>query len=316
MIPFKLSTKLGACWLSASLLVGVLCACQAGAAKGEPVTVVSAQSPEQMVLGKLTVLALRDEGFQVVDKTGLGSGEATRLAMETGRADVIWEYTGETWLTYQAHELPVRDPRELYDGVRQDDIQRGICWLSPTSCERNMTLLVRAADAQNWKMGRISDIKSHIEGKDPFFRLCAPPEIYRAPSGISGMERVYGLRFHPDYVQLLTLEEGYQALQDGRCDCAIGYSADPESEPRGLQALVDDGMFFMRSSLAVAARAPVLEQTPGLRESLSRLSSGLTREALTEMTRRVVVEQAKPEDVAKRFLRDQATQRARQEAAQ
>ncbi|MHB1294319.1 MAG: ABC transporter substrate-binding protein [Anaerolineae bacterium] len=290
--------------LLAALFLAVLCGCKGGAAKGPAITVASADSPEQILLGKLTVLALRDAGYEVVDHSGLDSGFIVRSYMETGKADVCWEYTADTWLIYQAHELPIRDQRMLYDSVVEDDAQRGIAWMAPTACERNMTLLVREDNAQAWNVLRISDIKSHIANRNAFLRLCTPEELYKAPNGISGLQKVYNFTFSPDYVHWASLEEGYQALQDGTCDCAVGYSADPETEAMGLRPLGDDATFFMRSSLAMGARAPVLEQTIGLREALSRLNSLVTPEALSEMTYEVVVNQAEPESVAKRFLRE------------
>lgn len=267
-----------------------------------PIIVASADSPEQVLLGALTVQALRGQGYRVVDKTSLGSPGAVRQALEAGQVDLCWEYTGDTWMVHLGHDRPISDPVQVYERVRETDAARGITWLPPAPSQNTMGLVMARDQARSLGITSISDLAGYVARVDPFIALCTPQERYGLAGGVRGIERVYNVRFNPRYVVYGSIEEGYARVARGECFCAMGYSLDVGLVTHDLVVLVDDRTFFQASNLAVAVRTPVLEALPGLEEDLTRLSALLTQEAMMAMLRDVAIKGENPEVVARRFL--------------
>ena len=65
------------------------------------------------------------------------------------------------------------------------------------------------AKAHKWQT--IADLINHCRYRDAQMSLCVPQERYTAPSGIRGLERLYGYRFPENLVRYVSIEEGYQA---------------------------------------------------------------------------------------------------------
>jgi osmoprotectant transport system substrate-binding protein len=266
-----------------------------------PVVVASGDSSEQLVLGKMTVQTLKTAGYTAIDKTGLGSPQVVRAALDAGNVDLCWEYTGDTWMVHLGHDFPIADPQEVYEKVRGEDALNQISWLAMAPCQHVLALLMREKDALDLEISTVSDLARYMAGRDPNLRLCIPPEFYSRGLGIQGLESVYRLRFVEGGVRQVPMQEGYQALQRGDCDCALGLSADKEIQALGLTVLKDDRGFFQASNLAVAVRTPILQQLPNLERTLARISALLTQEAMAELQREVIAGD-KPETVARRFL--------------
>jgi osmoprotectant transport system substrate-binding protein len=286
-----------------AFLVSVL-GCRAKPSAGGPLVVASANTPEQLVIGKITVQALRAAGYEVIDKTGLGEPWAVRAALKAGSVDICWEYTGDTWLFYLGHDQPISDPEECYERVRTRDALNNITWLKPAPAQHTMALVMRQDVAREMRIATVSDLARRLNHVDPYVRLCVPEPLSNAVSGIRGLERVYSMRFNAEYVSFLSMPEGYKALQANQCDCALGYSSDGELEAYKLVALRDDRGFFHASNLAPVVRTPVLQRYPDLEVLLSEQSQRLDQTTLTSLRQQVILDGRKPETVARRFLGD------------
>lgn len=279
-----------------------LSSCRSSERDRLPVVVAGGDSAEQQVLGQLTIQLLEAYGYTVVDKTEMGDAWMVRAALTTSNVDICWEYTGDTWMNHQGHDLPVADAQELYRRVRDDDALRQITWLLPAPAAHTWGLVMRADRAEEEKIASIGDLVSYVRTRNPELTLCTPESMYNAVSGIRGLERATGLSLPDDQVRFGDLAEGYEAVAAGECDCALGNSMSPEAANLGLVMLADDQSFFPASNLAVAVRTPVLSEFPDLEPALVRLSSQLTTADVMELVRLVAVEGQSPQRVAKRFL--------------
>lgn len=290
-------------WALVALLVLPLCvACRQNPRKQTTIIVAGANSPEQRVLTQITVQYLRAKGFRVEDKTDLGEPWAVRTALESGGIDLCWEYTGDTWLVHMAHDQPIIDAELLWTKMRDEDARRDITWVVRAPAERSLGLVARADVAQANKWQTIADLIRHCMYRNAKMSLCVPQERYTPPSGIRGLERLYGYRFPEDLVQYGSIEEGYQAVINGECDCALGFTTDMPYHAPTLVMLQDNRAFFPPSHLAVAVRTPLLQEFPELSQALSDLAQALNQQALADMQRDLVEE--KPATVAKRFLNE------------
>jgi glycine betaine/choline ABC-type transport system substrate-binding protein len=158
------------------------------------------------------------------------------------------------------------------------------------------------AEASGSRIASLSELARHVNNLNSHVALCTPQELYARPSGVRGLERLYGFRFDQTRIVYGTIQEGYASLGAGRCDCALGYTTDGELVSAEVEVLRDDLGYFLASNLTVGIRTPVLQQTPALEETLRRLSERLSQEALAELTAEVV-KGVKPRVVARRFLR-------------
>src|SRR5699024_6282963 len=70
-----------------------------GLPPGASITVTGKNYTEQLILGKIGVLAASAAGFNVTDLTNVPGSVPARELMTSGDADMTWEYTGTAWLT-------------------------------------------------------------------------------------------------------------------------------------------------------------------------------------------------------------------------
>ncbi len=132
------------------------------AADKGPVGVGSKEFTEQLLLGQMAVILLEDNGFNVVDNTGLGGTALAREALENGEIDIYWEYTGTAWMAHLGHEEPLTDPAECYQKVKEEDLANGIVWLDYTEFDNTYTIMMRRADAEELGIVTISDLADAI----------------------------------------------------------------------------------------------------------------------------------------------------------
>ncbi len=290
-------------WASVCLLaILVLIGCRPNPLGRVSITVASANTPEQLILGKMTVNALTAAGYKVNDRTGLGDPWVVRGALEAGTVDLAWDYTGDTWLGYLQHDLRIADPAVVYATVRAEDARHQLSWLAMAPYQHTMVLVMRADLADKFEITRLSDLADYTQRVNREASLCVSESLYDSMQGIRGLERLYGLQFNGERVRFVSPQEGYQAVAGGQCDYALGYSGDPEINDKKIRVLADDRGFFQASNLAPVLRTPILEELPSLEPTMAQISRLLTPEAMSDLVHQVTMDGRKPETVARNFL--------------
>jgi osmoprotectant transport system substrate-binding protein len=264
----------------------------------------SADTTEQVLLGQITLEALRSLGYAVEDRTALGSADVVRKALSVGSVHVWWQYTGDTWTAHLGHDRPIGDAQALFRLVREEDALNGVAWLSMAPAQHSLGILMLRSRATEMGIGSLSDLARRLQRVDSHIRLCAPRTLYVAPTGVRGLERVYGLRFPEGEMRDLPLFDGYRALVQGECDCALGYAMEAALVANDVWLVPDDRGFFLSSNLAVAVRSDTLAAHPDIEPPLRQIAALLTQQTLADLTRQVVVDGQEPDRVAKRFVRD------------
>jgi len=270
---------------------------------GPPIRVGSVAGDQQRLLAEITLLLLDAHDYGIERCPASETPGVARSGLTDGSIDLWWQYTGDTWSVDLEHDQPIVDADELFRRVCLEDAQRGIAWIGPAPAERPLTLIVSKELAGRSALRSLSDLAVYEATVDPYLRLCSPESMQGSAAGVQGLERVYGLRFRRDLRVDLALEEGYAALRDGLCDCALGYAIDPRVEQYGLLALEDDRSFFPASNLAIGVRTEVLEAYPELEEILGRLAVQVTGPELAGMRAQLELGEADIRGVARSFLR-------------
>ena len=113
---------------------------------------------EQTLLAEITSQYLRTKGYDARVTGGLGSNLA-RSAQESGRLDLIWEYTGVSLVAYN-HIDEKLDSEQSYARVKELDAKKGLVWLSPSRFSNTYALALPEKVAQEHpEINSISDLK-------------------------------------------------------------------------------------------------------------------------------------------------------------
>ena len=102
-----------------SSLICMLALPLAGLAAEKEIVVGSKQFTEQIILGKMMIALLGANGFDAVDKTGLGGTMVARKALTADQIDVYMEYTGTGLMTHLKHKKPITDPMKCFEVVKK-----------------------------------------------------------------------------------------------------------------------------------------------------------------------------------------------------
>lgn len=277
------------------------------------VKVGSKEFTEQLVLGQMIILLLRNAGFEVEDKTATGGTLAVREALEKGDIDLYPEYTGTAVALFHnvpADALPT-DAEGVYQLAQTLDAAAGLVWLDRAPLNNTYTLIVRQ-ELIDQGIERISDLAAFMNDNDAPLRLCVESEFYaRTSDGLQGMQERYGFAFPDDNVLLMDLNETYDNLRNGDCDVAEGFATDGRIAAWGFQNLTDDLHFFPVYNPAPVVRQPLLDSYPEIAEILNGLSQQLDDATMSQLNARVDLgadgdfssgDEETPEQVALRFL--------------
>ena len=100
------------------------------------IAVGSQEGAEEEVLGWLATEALIAAGADVSTDIPVGDVQATREAELAGLVDLYWETTATGWLALLREIGPSSDAQQLYEDVRDEDLEENaIVWLPPAPAE-------------------------------------------------------------------------------------------------------------------------------------------------------------------------------------
>lgn len=268
------------------------------------ITVTSKDFTEQLVLGKIAVIAARAAGFQVNDKTNVPGSVAVRQLMLDGGADLTYEYTGTAWLSFMGHTDPIADSRDQYIAVRDEDAKNRLDWLTPAPMNNTYAFAVREEAVRNLKdVSSLSDLRA-LPVADRTF--CVESEFYSRPDGLKPMFKKYGLHIGNDgegavprsNISILDTGTVYTATDRGKCNFGEVFTTDGRIKALSLTVLKDDKKFFPNYNVAPVINSTTLKKYPELKTVFDSISPELTDNALQEMNRQVDVDGREPADVA------------------
>jgi osmoprotectant transport system substrate-binding protein len=277
------------------------------ALEGQRVRVTSKEFTEQLVLGKIAVLALTVAGADVVDQTNVQGSVNARRSLIRDDADLMWEYTGTGWITYLGQAEPIPDPRRQYEAVRDLDLRRNdIVWLPPAPLNNSYSLAVTRATADRYRMSTISDVMKVPAAERTF---CVDHETFGRADGFLGMLRAYGFGYgtdvRPSQVRRVSTGVLYNAVAGGQCAIAMTTTTDGRLDALNLALLTDDRRFFPHYNACVTLRGPLARAHPEIARIFAPISARLTDEVICGLNAQVDVDGDVPALVARDWLRAQ-----------
>jgi glycine betaine/choline ABC-type transport system substrate-binding protein len=118
---------------------------------------------EQYLLAEMAAALLRDAGFDVELRTGVGSVIA-RKSLVNNQIDLYYEYTGTAYTVFYDESNPevMRDPSKVYEWVKQKDTAKDLTWLQRVDFNNTYTLIMREGHAAKLGITSISDLAKHV----------------------------------------------------------------------------------------------------------------------------------------------------------
>jgi glycine betaine/choline ABC-type transport system substrate-binding protein len=275
---------------------------------GAPLTVTSKNFSEQLILGKISVLAAQAAGFEVTDLTNAPGSQPARDLVLSGEADLTWEYTGTAWLAFLGKEAGIADQREQWTAVRDADVPNGLVWGEPAPLNNTYAMAVRTEAIP--ELGGITTMSGLAQLPPEQRTFCVEAEFNSRADGMTPMLEHYGLeRGAPEGVPDANIgiyDTGaiYGATDTGACNFGEVFATDGRIDALGLTLLEDDRGFFPAYNAAPVYFGETLEEFPELREVMGAIAPVLTDEALRRMNLSVDVEGEEPADVAFDFMVD------------
>lgn len=242
----------------------------------QSIIVGSKEFTEQLLLGKMLVLALQEAGYEVIDQTGFGGTRLVREAIEEGEIDLYWELSGAALTLihgFPAAALPT-EPNRAYQLAKSKDQQQGLIWLERLEVNDTYTLVV---SEETWNEGitTLEQLADFMNANDAPYRICLESEFLGRPDGLPGLQEHYGFSFKEENIEILAVQEIYEYLQAGKCEVAEVFSTDGRIAAWELYRLADTRSFFPFYNPAPVIRQATLEQHPDLGEFLAGLLSTL-----------------------------------------
>ncbi|MCG1039756.1 MULTISPECIES: glycine betaine ABC transporter substrate-binding protein [Burkholderiaceae] len=261
---------------------------------------------EQLLLAEITSQYLRSRGYTVENRSGLGS-VLLRSAMENRQLDIVWDYTGTALIVYnRIHEK--LDPPTVYRRVRDLDKPRGLVWLEPSALNNTYALAMPRKRAERDGIHTISQLAAKIRQDDPHKRhwFAMDAEFANRPDGLRPLQALYDLRLRRSDVKQMDSGLVYTALHNDQAMFGLVYTTDGRIKGFGITVLDDDLGFFPAYNATPVVRRDVLDRHPELAKQLNALSAQINNEVMSEMNKRVDIDEESISAVAADFLRTHA----------
>lgn len=268
-------------------------------AEGTTVRVASKNFTEQLILGKILVLAVDAAGFDAQDMTNVPGSQPLRKMMVTHDADVTIEYTGTAWLAYMGQESGISDPQEQWQVVADADRENQLIWGPAAPFNNTYAFAVREDYAQEHDLTKMSDLHN-LPVEDRTF--CVEAEFNSRADGMTPMLERYelprGSEVPDSNIGIYDTGAIYAATAEGSCNFGEVFTTDGRILALNLRVLEDDRAYFPAYNGAPVYNQEIVEQFPELQERLDPVMSRLENETLQELNAQVDVEGRDPADVA------------------
>lgn len=274
------------------------------ASKGK-FTVGSKEFTEQLILGNMVSLIMKDAGYDVVNKIPLGGTNIVRQALVSKQINGYIEYTGTAAMVF-LKEQKVLSPEATYELVRDADAKIGIVWLPPMKDFNNTyCLMMRKAQAEELGIESMSDLSEYIDKNPGKLKVTVNNEFFVRLDGLPTMIKTYDFKL--DITSVTQMDSGliYMALKDGKADVGLGFTTDGRIRAYDFVALKDDKQMFPAYNPCFVVRKEILDKDPGIAEYFEKLAKVLDDEAITELNFRAAEKKEDPRKIAEEFLKAQ-----------
>ncbi|NBJ15517.1 MAG: ABC transporter substrate-binding protein [Dehalobacter sp. 4CP] len=275
----------------------------------EKVTVGSKIDTEGALLGQMIVLLLKENGFRVSDKTGLGATNVVRQAIFAGEIDIYPEYTGNGYYFFGEKDADVwKDSQKAFERVSSLDLEKnGIVWLKPAPANNTWAIALRKDLAESENIRTLEDLAAFVN-RGGRIRIACSEEFATRPDALPAFEAAYKFRLAKDDLLILSggnTAQTEQAASLGRdgVNAAMAYGTDGGIAALDLVVLEDSLGVQPVYEPAPIIRKETLEKSPAIAGILDPVFEGLDLLTLQGLNAKIAVEGQDPSKVAGEYLR-------------
>ncbi|MBP0600116.1 glycine betaine ABC transporter substrate-binding protein [Herbaspirillum sp. LeCh32-8] len=282
--------------LAAGLFAGV-------SAQAQQIVVGGKNFTEQLLLSDLTAQYLRAKGYEVDLKNGLGT-TLMRSALESGQLDMVWEYTGTALIVYH-HVEEKLPPEQIYAKVKELDAPKNLVWLNESALNNTYAFAMPEKTAEEYGIHTLSDLAARYKDEDKAHLMGVDYEFASRPDGLGPMQALYDFSMKRSEIKQMDPGLVYTALKNDQLFVGLTYASDGRIKGFNLKLLEDDKNFFPPYKATPVVRKEILDKNPKLAEQLNALAAKIDTEKMTEMNKRVDIDQEPVSKVAEDFLKQQ-----------
>lgn len=293
--------------IASLLFTAIGCSKSDDKSKG-PIIVGSKIDTEGSLLSKMIILLLRENGFEVVDKSGTGPTSIVRKAILSGEIDIYPEYTGNGAFFFEETDSNVwNDAKKGYERVKELDGQaNNLIWLTPAPANNTWAIAVTGVLAETEKLKTMEDFAEYVNSGG-YVKLIGSEEFVTSEVALPAFQKAYGFNLGKE--QLIVVASGdtaqtQKAAYEGTdgVNAAMAYGTDGSvsafnlvvlSDPKGAQPVYEP---------APIIRGNTLEKYPEIEKILEPVFESLNLVILQNLNAKIAVEGLNAEKVAREYL--------------
>jgi osmoprotectant transport system substrate-binding protein len=273
-----------------------------------PIVVGSKIDTEGALLSQMIILMLRDNGFQVIDKSGMGPTAIVRKAIISGEIDIYPEYTGNGAFFFDETGSAVwKNAVEGYARVKKlDGEANDIVWLTPSPANNTWAIAITQELADSESISTMDDFAEYINDGG-YVKLIGSEEFITSPVALPAFQNAYGFSLNKD--QLIIVSSGDTAQTEKAAaqgtdgiNAAMAYGTDGAlsafelivlSDPRGAQPVYEPTPII---------RGDILAQYPEIEGILTPVFESLDLVTLQTLNAKIAVNGEGAGAVAQSYL--------------
>ena len=248
--------------------------------KGQRITVATQPSAEHRLIGYFIVDLLRENGYEVVDRVGLGGNTIIRSGLTDESIDVALESGAETLLTFHqlSQDALPNDPIRIHELAKTLSQKWNFVWANRTLVNANEGIIVNSTLAE--ELDTIDDLAFYLD--DPThadIRFCLPENSVVW----SSLQSAYGLNFSEGMTETIAADEVYQKLADDVCQVTIGRINDGRNLVWSLKVLEDNRSVLFVQNPTPVLREQIVKENPSLLLKLNDLMSHIDGDLIQQI---------------------------------
>lgn len=291
-------------------LISLGCAQSKTDSKGT-ITVGSKIDTEGALLSQIIILMLRENDFNVIDKSGTGTTSVARKALTSAEIDIYPEYTGNGAFFFDETDSDVwNDSKRGYERVKKlDEKNNNIIWLTPAPANNTWAIAVTKTLSDEHSLDTLEDFAGYINAGG-YVKLIGSEEFVTSEVALPAFQKAY--KFTLDNDQLIIVASGdtaqtQKAAYEGTdgVNAAMAYGTDGSISAFELVVLTDPLGAQPVYEPAPIIRKSVLDDHPEISDILEPAFKSLDLKTLQDLNSKIAIEGQTALDVASDYLKSQ-----------
>jgi len=261
------------------------------------ITIGSKLDVDGQLNAEMYALLLKDKGYDVSTKLGLGQTPVLDKAIKSGAIDMYPEFTGTALSLLNMQ--PTQDANKAYQDVKSAYQQQfQLTWLDPAlDLNDSYAICTSKKVASEKHLTSLDDIVPIAD------QLTLATQQDGMDAAVTPVQTAYNVKFKK--VVQISEQLGFGAVEKGDADLNVCYTTDPNIIVKDFVVLKDTKNVFPIYNPAPVVRDELLQKAPGIADILNPLQKKLTTDVIVGLIKQVSVDHKSIPDVAKAFLQEQ-----------